>query len=88
MVTSAGAKALTTIAVLLKDKDSNVRMVAAQALGQSKALTVVRYLVAVVDDPDEVVACAAIAALEEVQAKGESRALVKCLSDKRWRVRI
>ena len=82
-----GGDALAATAVLLKAKDTNLRMVAAQALGRSKDPRAAPYLVTAVDDPDEVVACVAIAALEEIKAKDQQAVLVSCLKDKRWRVR-
>jgi HEAT repeat protein/thiol-disulfide isomerase/thioredoxin len=82
-----GPNALAAMAVLLKAKDTSVRMVTAQALGQSKNRAAGAYLATAVTDPDEVVACVAIAALEEVKAVDQTDVLLKCLSDKRWRVR-
>jgi len=85
--TVGGAAALDATAILLKAKDTNLRMVAAQALGQSKNKNAGKYLAAAVTDPDEVVATVAIAALEEIKATDQQATLVKCLSDERWRVR-
>ena len=75
-------------------------MTAAQALGHSKSPDAIKPLLSAIDDPDEVVACAAIAALEEARS-GNSRwsgrssplpedvstGLKRCLTDPRWRVR-
>jgi HEAT repeat protein len=47
-------------------------MTAAQALGRTRARDAVPALATVVDDPNEVVACAAIAAIEEINSDDNS----------------
>ena len=79
--------ALDAMAVLLKAEDANLRMTAAQSLGRTKNASASSHIVAALEDPDEVVVCAAIAALEEVKAKDQKDALIKSLKDERWRVR-
>src|SRR5262245_66532327 len=91
------------MAILLKAADSNLRMTAAQALGHTKDAKATKPLLTVFDDPNEIVACAALAALEEISARdaylnpapGAKQpltpetiaALKRSLSDPRWRVR-
>ena len=94
-----GKDAIPAMAVLLKAQDSNLRMTAAQALGHTKNAAAVKELLTVFDDPNEVVACTALSAVEEINADGDyspskksqppevSRALKGCLADPRWRVR-
>jgi HEAT repeat protein len=94
-----GKDAVPAMAALLNAGDSNLRLTAAQALGHTKNSDAVKPLLTVFDDPNEVVACAALAALEEIRsAAGDnsskkllavdvSSALRHCLSDSRWRVR-
>ncbi len=82
-----GDESLAATAMLLQARDTNLRMVAAQALGNSKNRKAAPYLATAVEDPDEVVACAAIAGLDEIGAKDQQEVLIKCLKDKRWRVR-
>jgi HEAT repeat protein len=82
-----GTDSLAAMAVLLKANDSNLRMVAAQTLGRSKNARAADYLATAVQDADEVVACVAIAGLEEIKAKNQQGVLISCLKDKRWRVR-
>jgi HEAT repeat protein len=91
--------AIPAMAALLKAQDSNLRMTAAQALGHTKNSAAVKDLLTVFDDPNEVVACTALSALEEISAgrndsgtrKAQppevSRALKGCFADPRWRVR-
>jgi HEAT repeat protein len=82
-----GDDALDAMAVLLESSDANLRMIAAQELGRSKKKAAAAHLVKAVSDPDEVVACVAIAALEEVKAMDRADEIAKCLQDRRWRVR-
>ncbi|MDX1565240.1 MAG: HEAT repeat domain-containing protein, partial [Phycisphaeraceae bacterium] len=67
--------------------DPNLRMIAAQSLGQTKSAAATRHLATAVSDPNELVATVAIAALEEAQAKDQADVLIASLSDRRWRVR-
>jgi len=90
---------IPALAALLRAADSNLRMTAAQALGHTKNSDAVKPLLTVIDDPNEVVACTALAALEEIQSldsygtsKGSPSAevvagLKQGLADPRWRVR-
>lgn len=94
-----GQDAIPAMAALLKATDSNLRMTAAQSLGHMKDAAAVKFLLPVTRDPDEVVTCAALAALEEISGErnySPSRkiqppevidALKQCLTDPRWRVR-
>ncbi|MCX6925611.1 MAG: HEAT repeat domain-containing protein, partial [Verrucomicrobia bacterium] len=94
-----GKDAIPAMAVLLKAQDSNLRMTAAQSLGHTKNAAATKELLAVFDDPNEVVACTALSALEEINAERDysptkkaqppevGRALKGCLADPRWRVR-
>jgi HEAT repeat protein/thioredoxin-like negative regulator of GroEL len=99
-LSSIGEKdAIPAMAALLKAPDINLRMTAAQALGHTKNSAAVKDLLTVFDDPNEVVACTALSALEEInagngysptrkaQSPEVSRALKGCLADPRWRVR-
>ncbi len=94
-----GKDSVPAMAGLLKAANDNVRMTAAQALGHTKNTEAVRPLLTVLDDPNEVVACAALAALEEIHSeraysfsRGEPppdlvAGLKTGLADPRWRVR-
>ena len=98
-----GADVIPAMAALLKASDANLRMTAAQALGKTKNAEATAPLLSVVSDENEIVACTALAALNEVHgredpfnpspgAKGDVTtnlvsALGKCLTDPRWRVR-
>lgn len=94
-----GKDAIPALAALLRAADSNLRMTAAQALGRAKDLAAVKELLTVLGDPNEVVACTALSALEEVNAQrgyaNTSRpqpsevvnGLRTSLADSRWRVR-
>jgi len=94
-----GKDTIPAMAVLLKAQDSNLRITAAQALGHTKNTAAVNELLTVFDDPNEVVACTALSALEEInadraysptkksQSPEVSKALKGCLTDPRWRVR-
>src|SRR5262245_60658897 len=98
-----GKDVIPAMAALLKATDSNLRMTAAQALGRTKSTNAIAHLVTELDDPNEVVACAALAALEEINAKDSPfnpspgakdtlsaeviAGLKNALSDSRWRVR-
>lgn len=94
-----GKDAVPAMSALLKAADSNLRMTAAQALGHAGAKAANAALAEVVDDPNEVVACAAVAALEEINEPSDvsdakpdlpdevSQALAIALKDTRWRVR-
>jgi HEAT repeat protein len=94
-----GKDAIPAMAGLLKAEDSNLRMTAAQALGHTKNVEAVNELVSVFSDPNEVVACAALSALDEINAersyspsrKAQPPEVVQglrgCLADSRWRVR-
>jgi HEAT repeat protein/thioredoxin-related protein len=94
-----GQDAVPAMAGLLQAADSNLRLTAAQALGRARSPQAVPHLLTVLADPNEVVACAALAALEEVHAKAAYSSvkeplsaeviagLRKCLADSRWRVR-
>ncbi|HUR56802.1 MAG TPA: HEAT repeat domain-containing protein, partial [Opitutaceae bacterium] len=67
-----GKDAIPAMSALLKSSDANLRMTAAQALGRSKSRDATKHLLGVMDDPNEVVACTALAALEEIYSRGES----------------
>ena len=94
-----GKDTIPAMAALLKAPDSNLRMTAAQALGRTRAREANAPLFTVVDDPDEVVACTAIAGIEEINSDeyhstskkalpaSITEALKRCLGDSRWRVR-
>ena len=94
-----GKETVPVLAALLQAGDNNLRMTAAQALGQSKSPDAVKPLLAVFDDPNEVVACTALGALEEIRSQADgslsrkplpaetTAALRRCLADSRWRVR-
>jgi HEAT repeat protein len=96
-----GKDAISAMAALLQAADSNLRMTAAQALGHTKNSEALKPLLTVFDDPNEVVACTALSALEEIRSGNTSyrsssgsslpddiaTALRHCLSDARWRVR-
>jgi HEAT repeat protein/thioredoxin-related protein len=98
-----GPDVIPAMAALLKASDSNLRMTAAQALGRTKSADATQHLLTVIDDPNEVVACAALAAVDEVNAndspfnpspgaktplsKETIAALKSSLGDPRWRVR-
>jgi len=86
------------MAALLRASDANLRMTAAQALGKTKNKEAVAPLLAVVSDPNEVVAGTALAALEQLNAARSYSArrelapeliaaLRGSLKDARWRVR-
>jgi HEAT repeat protein/thiol-disulfide isomerase/thioredoxin len=95
----SGDDAIPALATLLSAGDSNLRMTAAQALGQTKNPAAIKPLLPAFKDPDEVVACAALSALEENLARdsyspttvalapGTIDALKHGLQDPRWRVR-
>lgn len=95
----SGEDAIHALATLLSSGDSNLRMTAAQALGQTKNPAAIKPLLPAFSDPDEVVACAALSALEENQAHESYssatvtltpetiEALKHGLQDPRWRVR-
>jgi HEAT repeat protein len=97
-----GREAVPAMAALLQSSESNLRMTAAQALGHSKSPEAIKPLLTAVDDPNEVVACAAIAALEENRSGNNgfvqpgrassmpeeiATGLKRSLADPRWRVR-
>jgi len=94
-----GDEAVLALAGLLQAGDSNLRMTAAQALGHTKNSKAVKPLLTVINDPNEVVACAALSALEETQARDTyspaqkeppleiTAGLKLSLADTRWRVR-
>lgn len=94
-----GADALPAMSALLKVGDSNLRMTAAQSLGHTRNPAAVTDLLTVLNDANEVVACAALSALDEIsgerdyspskkpQAPEVIRGLRDCLKDSRWRVR-
>jgi len=94
-----GKDAIPAMAALLKAGDSNLRITAAQALAHTKNTEAIPHLLTIVDDPNEIVACAALAGLEEIIV-GEPysgaektvppevvQALKHSLTDTRWRVR-
>lgn len=95
----SGGDTVPALSVLLKSPDSNLRMTAAQALGRTKNAAAVKPLLTATSDTDEVVACTALSALEEMQSRDSYRstrtelspeiiaALRRCLADPRWRVR-
>jgi thioredoxin 1 len=101
--TVGGKDVIPAMAALLKADDANLRMTAAQALGKTKSADATPHLLTIVGDPNEVVACAALAALDEVNSKEAFMnpapgakdtlspemiaALKKAVSDARWRVR-
>ena len=92
-----GKQAIPAMAALLKAQDSNLRMTAAQALGRSKSAAATDYLLPAVADANEIVACTALAAIEEIHSRDDSSksllpqeaipALMAALGDTRWRVR-
>lgn len=94
-----GGDPVAALAALLKSTDSNLRMTAAQALGHTKNAAAARPLLLATRDPDEVVACTALTALEETQSRDTygrtardlpaeiTAGLKQCLADPRWRVR-
>ncbi len=82
-----GQGALAATATMLEAQDPNLRMIAAQELGGSGSPEAGKYLTKAIDDTDEVVAIAAIAAMEQAKATSQSGALIKALDDPRWRVR-
>lgn len=94
-----GKDTIPALAALLQATDNNLRMTAAQALGHTKSSEAIKPLSTVFDDPNEVVACTALAALEEIRSQdsynsskeslpGEIAAgLKQCLGDPRWRIR-
>jgi len=99
-LSSVGGKdAVPAMSALLRAGDSNLRMTAAQALGHTKSQDALPALVAAFDDPNEIVACAALAGAEEVCSASRSYSdetpvpadlvagLKKAVGDPRWRVR-
>lgn len=91
-IKSAGSVA--SLAQALTSQEANARMVAAQALGQSKNPTAALALAGAAQDPDEVVACTALASLIELTSDKEAQPsaevqtrLHHALADPRWRVR-
>jgi HEAT repeat protein len=94
-----GKDVVPAMAGLLKAGDSNLRMTAAQALGHAKNPAALPALVTAFNDPNEVVACAALAAVLEINGdsdySGSRKALSpdvvvglkSALADPRWRVR-
>jgi len=98
-----GKDVIPAMAALLTASDSNLRMTAAQALGRTKSADATKDLLTVLNDPNEVVACAALAALDEVNSReamfnsspGAKESvgaevvvgLRRALADTRWRVR-
>src|SRR6266850_6875202 len=97
--TVGGNDTIPAMAALLQATDGNLRMTAAQALGRTKNKQAAKPLVALFNDPNELVACTAISAFEEINAKESSggtvesqtpeaiAALKQALIDSRWRVR-
>ena len=99
-LSSVGGKdVISALAALLKAADVNLRMTAAQALGKTKDPQAAQPLLEAVRDPNEIVACTALAAIEEAysearQSSNEKNvapelvaALKPALTDPRWRVR-
>jgi HEAT repeat protein len=93
-----GADTIPAMAALLKSTDANLRMTAAEALGKTKNKDAIAPLLALVSDANEVVACTALAAIEQLHANRNSSArqqqaaellaaLRGALKDERWRVR-
>jgi HEAT repeat protein len=88
---------IPAMASLLKASDSNLRMSAARALGHLKEPAATAALLEVINDPHEVVACTALAAVEEAHARSDTprkasppellEPLRRALADPRWRVR-
>jgi HEAT repeat protein/thiol-disulfide isomerase/thioredoxin len=95
--TVGGNDAIPALAALLQAGESNLRMTAAQALGQTKNPDAIKPLLPAFIDPNEVVACTALGALEEIESNGSASkktlakdattALRAALADSRWRVR-
>ncbi len=79
--------ALEVMTILLKSENANLRMVAAQLIGKTGKNDAVKYLASILNDPDEVVAGTAIAALKELKAVDAGNDLIACLEDSRWRIR-
>lgn len=99
-VSSIGGKdTVSALAVLLQNGDSNLRMTAAQALGHTQDPEAIKPLLSAFIDPNEVVACTALGALEEIHSRNNLgmrgqdfssdvlAALRTSLADPRWRVR-
>jgi HEAT repeat protein/thiol-disulfide isomerase/thioredoxin len=95
-----GKDAIPALAALLQAGDSNLRMTAAQALGHTKNPDAIKPLLSAFIDPNEVVACTALGAVEEIHSGGArsssskeplpkdaTTALQTSLGDSRWRVR-
>lgn len=82
-----GVNAITAMAALLHANDANLRMVAAQSLGQTENPEAGRYLVAALGDENGVVVTTALSALEQIDAKDQAGAIIGCTTDRRWRVR-
>jgi HEAT repeat protein/thiol-disulfide isomerase/thioredoxin len=98
-----GKDVIPAMASLLKATDSNLRMTAAQALGKTKNSEAAAPLLAVLTDDNEIVACTALAALNEIHGREDAfnpspgakdvlstnliAALKQALADPRWRVR-
>jgi HEAT repeat protein len=98
-----GKDVIPAMAALLNASDSNLRMTAAQALGRTRSAEATKHLLTVLDDPNEIVACTGLAALEEIHSKNSPfnpspgandslnaemiAALKGALVDSRWRVR-
>jgi len=80
-------EAVQAMADLLSSSNANLRMITAQLLGKTEQIEAAAYLRQVLQDPNDVVAATAIAALEELKAVAEGPALMACLSDSRWRIR-
>jgi HEAT repeat protein/thiol-disulfide isomerase/thioredoxin len=93
------SNSIPALATLLNSPDSNLRMTAAQALGHTRDSAAIKSLLPATADTDEVVACAALAALEENLSRDSddrphqeppveiTDGLRRCLADPRWRVR-
>jgi HEAT repeat protein len=79
--------AIVQMATLLESDNPNLRMVTAQMLGRTKNMLAAAYLEKALDDVDEVVVVTALASLEELKAGDASEAIIRKMTDGRWRVR-
>lgn len=79
--------AMQALGDLLGSEEANLRMVAAQVIGETRNASHARMLVPVLTDPDEVVATTAIAAFGALRPRRDWELLRPCIEDPRWRVR-
>lgn len=79
--------AMEALAGLLGSGEANLRMVAAQVIGETRNAAHAGLLQLVLTDPDEVVATTAIAAFGALRPRGEWERLRPAAEDPRWRIR-